>query len=123
VGPQPPRVAGPDGEESPEGDGTDDRSLAEDLSLAAKTSEGNVQRACRRAGRLALAWPEEVRDLVAAGRSPADDLPGGGPFLEVRILDLAIAAVRAAGIPPERVLNLRPAEEVVAWARALRRQL
>jgi histidinol phosphatase-like PHP family hydrolase len=39
---------------------------------------------------------------------------------ELRFLDLGLATVAAAGVPPEQVLNVRSAEEVRAWSRLSR---
>ena len=36
---------------------------------------------------------------------------------ELRSFELGLAAVELAGVPPERVLNLMPSDEVAAWAR------
>jgi len=40
--------------------------------------------------------------------------------VDLRNLDLGAAAVRRAGVEPERVLNHWPADRVIQWARALR---
>jgi histidinol phosphatase-like PHP family hydrolase len=58
--------------------------LAELLARRADESEGLRQRAFRRAARNAFLWPEEARDLVAAGR-PLTELQGIGPFLSVEV--------------------------------------
>ncbi len=54
--------------------------LAELLAREADEHEGNKQKACRRASRAALGWPEELADLVARGESPTD-LPAVGPWV------------------------------------------
>src|SRR5256885_372268 len=56
------------------------RQLAELLARAAEASEGNKQRAFRRAARRALLWPIEAADLVAEGRS-LTELVAVGPFV------------------------------------------
>lgn len=77
-----------------EGDGTDNRSLAELCSQAAARSEGHLARAFRRAARAALLWPIEARDLLEEGRS-LQELPAIGPYLG-RVLRTWIEE------PPER---------------------
>lgn len=52
--------------------------IAELLALRAEVTEGDRQRAYRRAARSALMWPEEVADLVSQGRNP-QELHGIGP--------------------------------------------
>lgn len=54
--------------------------LAELLAAAATTERDQKQRALRRAARIALAWPEEAADLVAAGRS-LTELRTVGPWV------------------------------------------
>jgi histidinol phosphatase-like PHP family hydrolase len=73
-------AAGPPPDDSPEGDGTDNRSIAEMLSVASATAEGTLRKALRRAARSALLWPEEARDLVEEGRS-LTELRSIGPYL------------------------------------------
>jgi histidinol phosphatase-like PHP family hydrolase len=69
----------------PEGDGTDNRTLAERLSREAATADGHLRRAYRRAARAAFLWPEEARDLLARGES-LQGLRAIGPYLERRLL-------------------------------------
>jgi putative hydrolase len=91
-------VVGPGGESGPEGDGTDNRSVAEMFSTAAASAEGHLRRAFRRAARHALLWPEEARDLREAGR-PLTDLTAIGPYL-ARILAEFLSEDREPPRPP-----------------------
>jgi putative hydrolase len=54
--------------------------LAELLALSAEESKGNLQKALRRASRMALTWDLEAADLAEAGELTA--LEGVGPHLE-----------------------------------------
>jgi histidinol phosphatase-like PHP family hydrolase len=58
--------------------------LAELMARAAEGEEGHRQRALRRAARSALLWPEEITEVLAAGRSPTE-LPVVGPWVARRI--------------------------------------
>ena len=55
--------------------------IAELLAREAEKSSHFVQKALRRAARLALLWPEEAAMLVQQGRS-LSELSGVGPYLE-----------------------------------------
>ena len=63
------------------------------------------------------------RALLAEARkagvriSLGSDAHGPG---ELPMLDFALAAVREAGIPRERIINFMTAEKLVAWAAAVR---
>lgn len=61
----------------------DNADVAELLALASEQSGGNLQRALRRASRIALTWPVEAPEL--AERGELQQLEGVGPHLE-RIL-------------------------------------
>lgn len=54
--------------------------LAELLASAAENAKGQLQRAFRRAARLAFLWPEEAVDLLRQNRS-LTELAGIGPYL------------------------------------------
>ena len=41
--------------------------------------------------------------------------------VELRFMEFGLAAAIRAGVPRERILNFMPAEELVAWSRAVRR--
>ena len=56
-------------------------SIAELLALEVESATGHLQKAFRRASRLAFMWPEEGADVVQKGRS-LTELPGVGPHLE-----------------------------------------
>ena len=58
--------------------------LAELLARAAEDQEGHRQRALRRAARAALLWPEEMAEVIAAGRSPTE-FPAVGPWVARRV--------------------------------------
>lgn len=55
--------------------------LSELLARESEVAKPPIQRALRRAARMALVWPEEAADLVAQGRS-LTELPSIGPYLE-----------------------------------------
>jgi histidinol phosphatase-like PHP family hydrolase len=55
-------------------------SLAELLARHGEEASGHLQRACKRASRLAFLWPEEAYSLVSQHR-PLTELPGIGPHL------------------------------------------
>jgi histidinol phosphatase-like PHP family hydrolase len=59
-------------------------SLAELLALEAEESSGHLQRAFKRASRLAFLWPEEAFTLLSNNR-PLTELPGIGPYLAKRL--------------------------------------
>ena len=102
-------------DDEPEGDGTDNRSLAERLSLAAANAEGHLARAYRRAARAALLWPVEARDLVAHGGA-LTDLPAIGPYL-ARVLARWVAEPGPPRVPPplrRGFLTLAHARRVLA---------
>src|SRR5438132_12819662 len=75
--------------------------LAELLARAAEGSEGNKQRAFRRAARRALMWPVEAADLVAEGRS-LTDLVAVGPFIGRQIHDWLSEPPEIPDPPPLR---------------------
>lgn len=58
----------------------DNAGLAELLAVASEQTEGNLQRALRRASRRAMTWPVEIAEL--AGRGEIQTLEGVGPHLE-----------------------------------------
>jgi putative hydrolase len=58
----------------------DNRSIAECLAREAEMASGHVQRALRRASRLAILWPREASSLLAEGGA-LTELPGIGPYL------------------------------------------
>src|SRR5688572_24650586 len=59
-------------------------SLAELLALEAERSSGHLQRAFKRASRLAFLWAEEAFTLLSNNR-PLTELPGIGPYLAKRL--------------------------------------
>ena len=62
----------------------DNAGIAELLALASEHSEGNLQRALRRASRIALTWPAEAAGLAEGNE--LQSLEGVGPHLERIIL-------------------------------------
>lgn len=60
-------------------------SLAELLALEAEGSTGHLQRAFRRASRMAFLWPTEAFTLLSNNR-PLTELPGIGPYLAKRLI-------------------------------------
>jgi histidinol phosphatase-like PHP family hydrolase len=60
--------------------------IAELLAREAGEHEGNKQRACRRASRAALGWPEEIGDFIEA-EERLTDLPAVGPWIARLITD------------------------------------
>jgi putative hydrolase len=84
-----------------EGDGTDNRTLAERLSREAAGAEGHLRRAYRRAARAAFLWPREVRDVVADGEAPRV-LRAIGPYLERRLLGWLASTEGPLAPPPLR---------------------
>ena len=102
--------------------------LAELLARRADESEGLRQRAFRRAARNAFLWPEEARDLVAAGR-PLTELQCIGPFLSLEVAKW-LSHPPAKLSPPELrrdFLTLAEARRLLAvnsdWAKNLRGDL
>lgn len=63
-----------------EGDGTDNRSIAEMFSILAEKADGHFRKALRRAARAAFLWPVEARELVERGE-PLTQLRAIGPYL------------------------------------------
>ena len=74
-------------------------SLAELLALEAEESSGHLQRAFKRASRLAFLWPEEAFTLLSNNRS-LTELPGIGPYLAKRLTGWISAPPKVAE-PPE----------------------
>src|SRR4030095_4941356 len=75
-------------------------SLAELLALEAEESSGHLQRAFKRASRLAFLWPEEAFTLLSNNR-PLTELPGIGPYLAKRLTGWMSAPPQMAGpLPP-----------------------
>jgi histidinol phosphatase-like PHP family hydrolase len=74
-------------------------SLAELLALEAEESSGHLQRAFKRASRLAFLWPEEAFTLLSNNR-PLTELPGIGPYLAKRLTGWMSAPPKVAE-PPE----------------------
>ena len=101
--PAPTAPATPPADEAgpPEGDGTDNRTLAERLSREAGGADGHLRRAYRRAARAAFLWPVEARDLVASGES-LQSLRAIGPYLERRLLAWLKATEGPLAPPPLR---------------------
>jgi histidinol phosphatase-like PHP family hydrolase len=62
------------------------RDLSELCALASEREEGTKAKALRRTARSALMWPEEARDIVAAGRS-LTELRSVGPYVERILMD------------------------------------
>ena len=58
--------------------------LAQLLAVEAGEHEGNKEKACRRASRAALGWPQEIGDVVAA-EAKLTDLPAVGPWVATLI--------------------------------------
>jgi histidinol phosphatase-like PHP family hydrolase len=58
----------------------DNSSLAELLALEGERATGHMQRALKRAARLAFVWPQEAAILFSENR-PLTQLPGIGPYL------------------------------------------
>ncbi|HTJ61490.1 MAG TPA: PHP domain-containing protein [Candidatus Saccharimonadales bacterium] len=104
------------------------RQLAELLARAAEASEGNKQRAFRRAARRALLWPIEAADLVAEGRS-LTELVAVGPFVGRQIHEWLREPPAVPDAPPSRrgFISYAEAKEVVAqypgWEHGLRGDL
>jgi len=102
--------------------------LAELLARAAEASEGNKQRAFRRAARRALLWPIEAADLVAEGRS-LTELVAVGPFVGRQIHEWLREPPGVPDAPPSRrgFISYAEAKEVVAqypdWEHGLRGDL
>jgi histidinol phosphatase-like PHP family hydrolase len=106
----------------------DNASLAELLALEAEEASGHLQRALKRAARLAFLWPEEAYTLVSDHR-PLTQLPGIGPYLAKR-LSHWISAPPAVPEPPELrrgFLTLAGATRILArntaWLRELKGDL
>ncbi len=76
--------------------------MAELLALASEQSEGNLQKALRRASRQALTWPVEVAGL--AERHELQWLEGVGPHLE-RIITRWLEDDEPVPTPPESRLG------------------
>ena len=104
------------------------RQLAELLARAAEASEGNKQRAFRRAARRALLWPVEAADLVAEGRS-LTELVAVGPFVGRQIHEWLREPPAVPDPPPSRTgfISYAEAREIVAahpeWENGLRGDL
>jgi histidinol phosphatase-like PHP family hydrolase len=104
------------------------RQLAELLALAGERSDGNKQRAFRRAARRALTWPVEAADLVAAER-PLTELVAVGPFIGRAIGDWLKDPPAVPDPPPLRsgFITFAEAREIVSrhpdWERGLRADL
>jgi histidinol phosphatase-like PHP family hydrolase len=104
------------------------RQLAELLALAAERSDGNKQRAFRRAARRALMWPAEASDLAAQGRS-LTELVAVGPFIARQLGDWLRDPPAVPDPPPLRsgFQSYAEARALVAqhpeWERGLRADL
>ena len=102
--------------------------LAELLARAAEGSEGNKQRAFRRAARRALTWPLEAADLVAEDRS-LTELVAVGPFVARQLHDWLRDPPEVPDPPPLRsgFISYAEAREIVAghpeWESGLRADL
>jgi histidinol phosphatase-like PHP family hydrolase len=91
------------------------RDLSELCALASEREEGTKAKALRRAARSALMWPEEVRDLVAVGRSPTE-LRSVGPYVTRMLLDWLSSPPEIPDPPPTRrgFITLAEARAVLA---------
>jgi histidinol phosphatase-like PHP family hydrolase len=86
--------------------------FAELLAVRSEATEGDRQRAYRRAARSALMWPKEVAELVSEGRNP-QELHGIGP----RISGLLRSWLEEPPEPPQPPAARRG---FISFARALR---
>ena len=102
--------------------------LAELLARAAEASEGNKQRAFRRAARRALMWPVEAADVAAEGRS-LTELVAIGPFVGRQLHEWLRDPPTVPDPPPLRsgFITQTEARAIVAahpeWERGLRGDL
>jgi len=102
--------------------------IAELLALEAERQEGIRQRAYRKAARSAFLWPEQARDLFAAGRS-LTELKGIGPFIAHTLRAWLEQPPKTISPPPLRrdFLTLADAREILArhpsWLKLLRGDL
>ncbi|MFN2451032.1 MAG: PHP domain-containing protein [Candidatus Dormibacteria bacterium] len=100
------------------GAAADNGGLAELLvgRAALETAGSNRERALHRAARAALVWPEEARDLTAAGR-PLSELDSVGPWVATVLAEL-LESEAAPEAPPLRrgFLTRAQAQATVAAA-------
>jgi histidinol phosphatase-like PHP family hydrolase len=102
--------------------------IAELLAQEAERQEGIRQRAYRRAARSAFLWPEQARDLLAAGRS-LTELKGIGPFIAQTLRAWLEEPPETILPPPLRrdFLSLADAREILtrhtSWPKLLRGDL
>jgi histidinol phosphatase-like PHP family hydrolase len=81
----------------------DNSTIAEWLALEAERHTGTLHQALRRASRKAFLWPEEVLEILRAGRS-LTELPGIGPFL-AKVISQWIEKPPPKAKPPPLRLN------------------
>lgn len=103
------------------------RDLAELLSREAKSHSEHRRRALERAARAALwRWTEEAADIDSQGRS-LTELALVGPLWrrssaagEHAFIEFGLAAAIHAGIRRDRIMNILPRDQLLAWSRATR---
>ena len=106
----------------------DQRYLGGVTGLEAQESTGHLQRAFKRASRLAFLWPEEASTLLSNNRS-LTELPGIDPYLAKRLTGWITTPPRLPQLPEVRhdFLTLADARRILArkptWLKELKGDL